>query len=155
MYCMAVAIKMTEQAEQQIGIEFCVKLEQSCTETTQMIQKAFRDNAMSVAYIKVWHRCFKDGREPVESDPHSGRPAIGRTHEEVEHVWAAINKDRRLTVWELEADLQIPKTTASKILMQDLGMKHVVRSFHGFCYQSRRNIVLQLGELCEVPRCLL
>ena len=32
-------------------------------------------------------------------------------------------------------------------------------SFHGFCYQSRRNTVLQLlmmlGKLCEVPRCLL
>ena len=27
---------------------------------------------------------------------------------------------------ELEADLGIPKTTVSKILMQDLGMKHTV-----------------------------
>ena len=30
---------------------------------------------------------------------------------------------------ELEADLGIPKTTVSEMLMQDLGMKHVVAKF--------------------------
>ena len=44
----------------------------------------------------------------------------------MEGMWAAINKDQRLTVGELEADLGIPKTTLSKILMQDLGVKRVV-----------------------------
>ena len=37
-----------------------------------MIQKASEDDAMSAAQIKVWHKCFKDGEESVESDPHSG-----------------------------------------------------------------------------------
>ena len=59
-----------------------------------MIQKAFRGNAMSVAQIKVWHKCFKDGRESAESDPHSGRPATSRTPENVERVQAVINKDQ-------------------------------------------------------------
>ena len=63
-----------------------------------MIQKYFGDHAMSAAQIKVWHRHFTDGRESVESDPHSGRPAISRTPENVEHVEAAINKDQQLTV---------------------------------------------------------
>ena len=40
-----------------------------------MIEKAFRNNVMSVVQIKVWHKYFKDGRESVESDPRSGRPA--------------------------------------------------------------------------------
>ena len=34
-----------------------------------MIQKAFGDGVMSAAQIKVWHKCFKDGQESVESDP--------------------------------------------------------------------------------------
>ena len=59
-----------------------------------MIQKAFRDGAMSARQIKVWHKCFKDGRESVESDPRSARPAMSRTPENVELVWAAINKDQ-------------------------------------------------------------
>ena len=59
-----------------------------------MIQKAFRDNAMSAVQIKVWHKCLKGGQESVKSDPRSGRPAPGRTRENVERVQAAINKDR-------------------------------------------------------------
>ena len=71
-----------------------------------MIQKAFGDDAMSAAQIKVWHRCFKDDQESVEIDPHSGRPATSKTPENVEWVQAADNEDRRLTVRELEADLR-------------------------------------------------
>ena len=77
----------------------------------------------------MWHKCFKDGRESVESDPCSGRPATSRTTENVELVWPAINKDWPLTVGELEVDLGIPKTTVSEVLMQDFGMKHVVAKF--------------------------
>ena len=44
-------------------------------------------------------------------------------------VWAAINKVWRLTVWELEVDAGVPKTTVSKSLLQDLGMKYVLAKF--------------------------
>ena len=88
MYCMTVTFKMTEQVEQQVCINFCVKLEHSASETIHMIQKYFWDNAISVAQIKVWHKCLKDGQESVESDPCSGRPATSRTPKNVECVWA-------------------------------------------------------------------
>ena len=39
-YRVAVTFKMTEQVEQQICIQFCIKLEHSCVETIRMIQKA-------------------------------------------------------------------------------------------------------------------
>ena len=42
-----------------------------------MTQKAFGDDAMRAAEIKVWHKHFKDGRESVENNPCSGRPATG------------------------------------------------------------------------------
>ena len=57
-----------------------------------MIQKAFKDDAMSAAQIKMCHKCFKDGQESVESDPRSGRPATSRTPENIECVWASVNK---------------------------------------------------------------
>ena len=84
---------------------------------------------MNSEQIKVWHKCFKDGWESVESDPHSRRPATNRTPENVEHVQAAIHKYQRLTVRELEADVGVPKTTVSEILTQDLGMKHLRMPF--------------------------
>ena len=84
---------------------------------------------MSAAQIKVWHKCFKDGQQSIDSDPHSGRPATSRTPKNVERVWAAVNKDQQLTIQELEADLWIPKTTVSEILTQNFGMKCVVAKF--------------------------
>ena len=95
-------------------------------ESIWTIQKAFRGDAVSAVQIKVWHQCFKDGQESVESDPGSGRPATSRTPENVERVRAAIIQDQRLTVRELEADPGIPKTTLSEILTQDLSTNHVM-----------------------------
>ena len=59
-----------------------------------MIQKAFWDDAVQ---IKVWHKCFKNGQESVESNPCSGRPATSRAPENDECVLAAVNKDQQLT----------------------------------------------------------
>ena len=128
-YCVAITLKMTEWVEQWICIVLCIKPKYFSMETIQMIQKAFREDAMSAAQIKVWYKCFKDSWESVESHPCSGRPATSRTPENVECVLAAINKDQWLTVWELEADLEIPKSAVSKILSQDLGIKCVMAKF--------------------------
>ena len=55
-YCVAITFKMTERVEQQICLKFCVKLEHSPTETIQVIQKDFGDDAMNAAQIEVWHK---------------------------------------------------------------------------------------------------
>ena len=95
-----------------------------------MIQKAFGDDAMSTAQIKMWHKCFKDGGESVESDPCSRRSATSRMPKNVERVQAATNKDWQLTVWEREADPGIPKTICVlSILTQDFGIRCVVAKF--------------------------
>ena len=79
-------------------------------ETIWMVQKAFRDDAMSAAQTKVWHKFFKDGREPVESDPCSGRPETSRTPKNVEHA-TVINEDWHLMVQELKVNLGVLKTS--------------------------------------------
>jgi histone-lysine N-methyltransferase SETMAR len=84
---------------------------------------------MSEAQIQGWYRQFKDGQESTESDPHSGRSATSRTPKNVEHVQAAINENRRLTLQDLEEDLGISQTVVSEILMEDLGMNRVVAKF--------------------------
>ena len=88
--------KMTEWVEQWICIKFCIKVEHSSVETIQMIQKAFRDDAMSAVQITVCRKWFKDGWEFVESDPYSRRPAMSRTPENVGHV--GCNQKRLLTL---------------------------------------------------------
>ena len=72
------------------------------------------------------------------------RPAASRTPEDVQHAQAAIKKDQQLTAQELEADWGIPKTTVSEILRVLAWIVSWQNSFRSFCYQGRRNIVLQL-----------
>ena len=143
---------MTEWVEQCICIKLCINFEHSSVEIIQMTQKAFRDNAMSAAHIKVWHKCFKDGWQSVESDPHSGNPATNRTPENIERIWAAISKDRQLTVWDLEADMRIPKTTVSKILMQD---RVVVNFTPWLLLPEQKEHRAAAGRTVWGPRCLL
>jgi len=119
---------MTKQVAQRICIKFCFKLGRSSAETIPMIKKAFGDDSMSEAHIKLWYRRFKDGWESVESDRRSGRPSTSRTPENVESVRAAINENQQLTVQELE-DLGIPRTIVSQILTEDLGKKRVAEKF--------------------------
>ena len=144
-YCAGITFKMTERVEQQICIKVCVKLEHSSSETIWRIRRLLGMTQWVATQIKVWHRCFKDGWESVESDPHSGRPAPSRTPENVARVQVAINKDWWLTVEELEADLGIPKLLFLRFWCRILAWNmswH--KSFHGFCHQSRRNNVLLL-----------
>ena len=58
-HCVTITFKMTEQLQQRSCIKFCIKLEHSAVETIWMIQKAFRDDAVSAAQIKMSHKHFK------------------------------------------------------------------------------------------------
>jgi hypothetical protein len=120
---------MTERVDQQNCIKFCFKLGHLTVETIRMIKKAFKDDSAGEVQIKFWYQHFKNGWESVESDPCSGRPATSRTPENVEHMQAAINENRRLTVRELEEDLGITQTIVSEILTKDLGKKCLAVKF--------------------------
>jgi len=62
-----------------------------------MIKKAFVDDSMSEARIKLWYR---HGWESMKTDPRSGRPSTSRISDNVKSVRAAINENRRITVRE-------------------------------------------------------
>ena len=78
--------------------KFCFNIGKSCTETINIIQKAFVDESTGITQIKEWYRRFKNGRTSVDSDPRSGRPSLTATPESIERVRLAIEGDRRLTV---------------------------------------------------------
>ncbi|XP_042211468.1 protein GVQW3-like, partial [Homarus americanus] len=143
---------MTEQVDQRNCIKFCFKLEHSFAETIRMIKKAFGDDSMSEAQIKLWYKRFKDGRESVASDPRSGSPSTSRTPENIERVRAAINENRRLTVRELEEDLGIPRTSVSEILTKDLGMKRLTAKFvPKLLSREQKEFRAEVAEVCFKP----
>ncbi|UYV70762.1 K02A2.6-like [Cordylochernes scorpioides] len=72
---------MKRKLKQRICIEFCVKLQISATETFEMLNKAFPNDAPKRTTVFEWHSRFKAGRISIEDDPRQGCPKFQRTDE--------------------------------------------------------------------------
>ena len=130
MYCVAITFRMTVWVEQWICIKFYVKFNisphENHLEDSAVFQwwcSEYNANKSVARMLQRWSRiCWKWSTFWKACK-------LSRTPENAERVWAAINKDQQLTVWELEAALRIPNTTVSEILTQDLGLKHGMAKF--------------------------
>jgi len=60
-----------------------------------MLQKAFKEEALSRTQVFEWFARFKRGEMSVEDRLHSGRPSTSRTDENVEKIREKLNEDRR------------------------------------------------------------
>ena len=95
---MSANIEMAGVKEQRTCIKFCFKLNKTAAETHQMLKEAFGEQALSQARTFERFKCFKDGRESVEDDKHSGRPSTCPTLEIIAKVREVILEDRRQTI---------------------------------------------------------
>ena len=84
--------------EQQINLNFVVRLGKTPTEALKLLQEVYGDDTMSRTRLFEWHRRFKEVREEVEDDHTSGKPCTSRTDENVERVRQKMRSDPRLTV---------------------------------------------------------
>ncbi|UYV82955.1 hypothetical protein LAZ67_22001532 [Cordylochernes scorpioides] len=98
---------MEQKLKQRICIEFCVKLQISATETFEMLNKAFPNDAPKRTTVFEWHSRFKAGRISIEDDP----------------------QNPRTTLLELEQDTGISKTTIGRIVTEDLKLKKTPAKF--------------------------
>ena len=132
-YCVAVAFKMTEWIGQPICIKFCVKLKHSSMETIQRIQKtAAKGNCWLAA----------SSRQHTHSHITSCAEIFGETRD---HPGDSVPLQPRFGILWL---LAFPKT---KITFEMEEMSDPSIRFRKIWQGSW----WQLGELCEVPRCLL
>ena len=86
---------------------FVLKSEKTATETYQLLQQAYGEDAMGDTQVFDWFRRFKEGRNSVESDPRSGRPSTSRKEEMIAKVRKILRNNRRLTVREIADDCGI------------------------------------------------
>ena len=75
---------MQESIKQWYAIKFCVKLNKSAIETFASLTEAYRVATLSRTMAFKWHKAFKEGRENVEDEPHSGRPISSTNDQNVE-----------------------------------------------------------------------
>ena len=79
--CVIAIFTMCESTEQRICIKFGFKIGKTATETYQLLQQAYAEDAMDRTQVFDWFRRFKEGRTSTESDPRSGRPSTSRNEE--------------------------------------------------------------------------
>jgi hypothetical protein len=95
---------MVDVKEQRICIKFCFRLNKTAAETHRMLKEAFGDQALRQAGTFEWFKRFKDGRECVEDDKHSGRPSTCTTLEMTVKVCEVILEDRLSTMFVIALD---------------------------------------------------
>jgi len=116
---------LCESTEQGICIKFCFKIGITASETYQLLQQAYGEDAMGRTQVFDWFRPFKEGRTSVESDPRSGRPSTSRNEEMIAKVRTVVRNNRRLTVREIPDDCGISVGSCDAILTDGLHMKRV------------------------------
>jgi transposase len=120
---------MDVKLEQRANIKFCVKLGKSGAETFEMLRRAYGNEAMCRAMCFEWHARFKRGRTSLEDDERSGRPSTSSTPKNVKTIRWLAHEDRRKTIKEIAAIVNVSYGTVHTILTCDLNMHRVAAKF--------------------------
>ncbi len=64
--------QMARREEQWINIKFLTKSGKNATEVWRALRDVYRDEALSYPQVRLWHKCFKDGRDTAKDNPCSG-----------------------------------------------------------------------------------
>ena len=116
---------MQRNVEQHYAIKFCVKLENSATETLATLEKAYGEDSLSRAQVFRWHKTLKGGREDAEDEQRSERPSTAHTSDNADKVKAVLNSDRRLSVRLIADKTELPKSIVHEIMATELNMRKV------------------------------
>ena len=120
-----VTFAMQENVEQGYANKFCVKLNKSATKAFASLTEAYGDATLSRTMVFKWHRAFKEGRENVEDDVHSGKPISSTNDQNVEVVRAVMAKDHRLSVRMIAEETGLDENAVHRILTDHLHMRKI------------------------------
>jgi len=93
---------------ERLAIKFCFKAGKNATETLQMVNVAYGDQAVSRSNDFRWYGRFRDGRENIEDYPRSGRPTECRD-DNVEKIFQLLPQNRHLSLKMLADEVNIGK----------------------------------------------
>jgi len=120
---------MVLSMEQGLAIKFCFKAGKSATETLQMVNAAYGDQALSRSNVFRWYGRFRDGREDPEDDSRSGRPTECRNDNNVEKISQVLFQNRHLSLRTLADEVNISKDTVRKTVVVDLQKQKICSRF--------------------------
>jgi len=115
--------------EQRLAVKFCFKAGKSATETLQMVNAVYGDQALSRANVFRWYGRFRDGREDIEEDPGSGRPTDCRNDNNAEKISQFLLQTRHLSLRMLADEVNIGKDTVRRTVVEDLRKRKIFSRF--------------------------
>ena len=94
-----------------------------------MLNEAFDEQALSQARTFEWFKHFKDGRESVVDDKHSGRLSTRTTLEMIANVREVILEDRRQAIHDVCNRIRLSHRSCQRILADELNMRRIAAKF--------------------------
>jgi len=115
--------------EQWLAIKFCFKAGKSATETLQMINAAYGDEALSCSNVFQWYGWFHEGQEDIEDNPRSGQPTECRNDNNVQKISQLLLQNRLFSLGMLADEVNIGKDTVRKIVVEDFRKRKICSRF--------------------------
>jgi hypothetical protein len=112
---------VTDQ-EQRSFIKICLILDKSATFIHNQLKSRLGSRAYALRTVEHWLTEFLRGRISTETAPIPGRPSSSRTDEQLERLKELICELKSWSVRELAFKLELPKTTAHRMLGENLGL---------------------------------
>lgn len=135
--------------QQRVNIWFCYLNGNSAAETYRILKNTYGDKCLSKTQVFEWHRRFKQGREVVDDNERSGRPAEVITKQNVEKVRDFVKKTKKSSLRLMELELGISKTTIHRILTEKLGIRIVNSKFVPHQVTDRHKLNTETTEKLE------
>ena len=111
--------------EQRAYIKIRTLLGATPTDIKADLDTVYGSQVASYIIITRWFFRFKQGRESLEDDPHSGRPLSAFSEDDVTAVKRLLDEDARCTVDEISESLSINSSAVFMILKQRLGQRKI------------------------------
>jgi len=88
-----------------------------------MLKETFGEQALSQTRTFEWFKCFKDGRESLKDDKHSGQPSTCTAPEMIVKVREVILENRRQTIHDVYNRVGLSYGSCQRILADELNMR--------------------------------
>ena len=115
--------------ERRLAVKLRFKAGKSATETLQMINAVYGDQALSRSNVFRWYGRFCDGREDIEDGPRSGRPTEWPNDNNVEKISHLLLQNRHLSLRMLADEINTGKDTVRKIAVENLRKMKICSRF--------------------------
>ncbi|PNF41429.1 hypothetical protein B7P43_G13783 [Cryptotermes secundus] len=116
--------KVPLSVEQRIVIRF-LRENVLSAEIHHRLQQQYGEECLSWTRVFEWCKCFREGRERVENEPHDHWPRTSITEPNIDHADVLIRENRYITIKELRAMLSISVGSVEDIVKYHLHYRKV------------------------------